>query len=814
MSSAGAEFFFKDQLHDRNRDQLGRFGGGFTGSSHSPMIQPAAASITPESFQSYQNGPTDSQLIDRKVLQESPFDFSDYDESINFGIGKIPQQQESQRQQMITGFDGPECAVKSEYSPVFPVSASSSVSQSSSSINKNDFVDFLNDGCDDLVQDEFGTSVGPGGLHDTNGKIVKKRKEKTSHNVIEKKYRTNINDKIFQLREIVPTLRVAYKKYSGMPLVAQDAESLDGLEPARKLNKASILMKTIEYIQHLEAKCAEYRSENQRLKTNIHTPESLRQQTITSAAAIAAASAAPTIPGGQRATDHSNSIPTHMAGHFESLYDSPACSAGPSSTSNTQNSVPVGNTSSYASDFASKFLMGGMALSMGASCLGDNGGDLGSARALFAMPIFRFSPQSGFVMSNSHGVIDLQASVFALLKISLVLMTVVYLLNSLLFSKSTKDEKSAGLDSASIFSTKDTVQFDTTDHLKQTLRKTLIINRLKYKLNSMERIESKIAKCFAIKIYFRNSGLPWSFLAGKYVDKVWQEMKNQVIKANIKSKGLLRMGLEWDMITYITTVGREMTLENPNLIKILSSDEKEHDLKEFISLLYTSILKEKTEDMLCSILKILVKSPFEEWSGIIKTFKIEQVDRNEILQSIPEKCCVFQCLLEPSKQSCDELSKWIKVSKDETSDDLLDEKLVLYGSITRHLIELGQFDQCTELIKKLPLKELDSSRDSISIVGFTSMYLMLNAIFENLNNFTEHSLVLETVCGELRIWLGSSPGDVIKFGTRAKLITYCLDQALMCDSLTQNDSDVEVSDDLKTDCDDTNISDELTDCDE
>lgn len=74
------------------------------------------------------------------------------------------------------------------------------------------------------------------------------KKTKVSHNMIEKKYRTNINSKIMELRDAVPTLRIAVGKDNVR------VTDLDGLAPASKLNKASVLTKATEYIKHLERK--------------------------------------------------------------------------------------------------------------------------------------------------------------------------------------------------------------------------------------------------------------------------------------------------------------------------------------------------------------------------------------------------------------------------------------------------------------------------------------------------------------------------------------------------------------------------------
>lgn len=63
--------------------------------------------------------------------------------------------------------------------------------------------------------------------------------KKTAHNMIEKRYRTNLNDKIAALRESVPSLRVMSKKNSRGEEIQED---LQGLTPAHKLNKVCLLL--------------------------------------------------------------------------------------------------------------------------------------------------------------------------------------------------------------------------------------------------------------------------------------------------------------------------------------------------------------------------------------------------------------------------------------------------------------------------------------------------------------------------------------------------------------------------------------------
>lgn len=86
--------------------------------------------------------------------------------------------------------------------------------------------------------------------------------KKTAHNMIEKRYRTNLNDKIAALRDSVPSLRVM-SRGNGTVEEEDDPEDLEGLTPAHKLNKATVLSKATEYIRHLEKR-------NKRLTDDLH----------------------------------------------------------------------------------------------------------------------------------------------------------------------------------------------------------------------------------------------------------------------------------------------------------------------------------------------------------------------------------------------------------------------------------------------------------------------------------------------------------------------------------------------------------------
>lgn len=110
--------------------------------------------------------------------------------------------------------------------------------------------------------------------------------------MIEKRYRTNLNDKIAALRDSVPSLRVM----AGTSKLGdeEEEEDLEGLTPAHKLNKATVLAKATEYIRHLEKRSKKLQEENEHLKNRLSAFEKL----ATMGGAIPGGRAASTGPGG------------------------------------------------------------------------------------------------------------------------------------------------------------------------------------------------------------------------------------------------------------------------------------------------------------------------------------------------------------------------------------------------------------------------------------------------------------------------------------------------------------------------------------
>lgn len=104
-----------------------------------------------------------------------------------------------------------------------------------------------------------------------------KQHKKTAHNAIERRYRNNINDRIAELKNAVPALLYAKVNANPQPRSKRSREEdeeegedgeeyLDGVAVATKLNKATILRKATEYINHLKRSGDDCRRENQTLQ--------------------------------------------------------------------------------------------------------------------------------------------------------------------------------------------------------------------------------------------------------------------------------------------------------------------------------------------------------------------------------------------------------------------------------------------------------------------------------------------------------------------------------------------------------------------
>lgn len=136
--------------------------------------------------------------------------------------------------------------------------------------------------------------------------------KKRSHNVIEKRYRANLNEKITELRDSIPSLRAMSKSSNGSSPGNDDADSSLA---ANKLNKASILSKATDYIRQLELRNSRLEEENKALKTRLRQLDKVMDQTATTS--VGSASSPSSYAG---TTDSSFGSPPSVFSHVE---DSP-----------------------------------------------------------------------------------------------------------------------------------------------------------------------------------------------------------------------------------------------------------------------------------------------------------------------------------------------------------------------------------------------------------------------------------------------------------------------------------------------------------
>jgi hypothetical protein len=100
---------------------------------------------------------------------------------------------------------------------------------------------------------------------------------KRGHNAIEKRYRTNLNEKINCLRDGVPALcrHSSSESKSGDEAEDSDGEGVDSKTGQQKYGKAAVLTRALEYIQHLEGTTQRLGNEVDVLKTRVGAFEKL-----------------------------------------------------------------------------------------------------------------------------------------------------------------------------------------------------------------------------------------------------------------------------------------------------------------------------------------------------------------------------------------------------------------------------------------------------------------------------------------------------------------------------------------------------------
>lgn len=279
------------------------------------------------------------------------------------------------------------------------------------------------------------------------GNLIGLHVVRRSHNVIEKRYRNNLNQKIAALRDSVPTLRAE----------PQDAVDLGGLTPASKLNKATVLSKAMEYIQHLERCNNSLEQENAKLRNLVRPSEQKDEVNIETVQSSSVESDAekPSQNSEDPSTIRRDSLPSatdpegmirvpeefkrlrssvsqeHYAGHI--------CNSTNSSQIESLGLVYTTQQEANRSKLFGRIMVGSLVglLVMEGFSEREASGDQPNGRGLFALPTVSsmYTPQALWTLRESLGV---SASIPPLFKLFLVVSALAFGLFLYLFSSKPK----------------------------------------------------------------------------------------------------------------------------------------------------------------------------------------------------------------------------------------------------------------------------------------------------------------------------------------------------------------------------------------
>jgi hypothetical protein len=276
--------------------------------------------------------------------------------------------------------------------------------------------------------------------------------KKTSHNVIEKRYRNNLNDKIVELRNSVPSLRAMGKGNGG-----DDSEDLEGLTPAHKLNKATVMAKATEYIKHLEKRNKTMALEMSTLKERLAAVEAAIGKSRDQQSSSSTSPSSATIRPRQISSSSQNGPPTYLnvpqdqtlfgqhqvvQQQYMQQQQHPAYVRQPGPPVEAQNQPQYVNARGRGG-MMNKVMLGTMAgiMVMEGFHSEQQTGEDPSSRGLWSAPVYNIKRWANTPSPSSPALLSRHAAL-PLLKICLVVGAIMYLLAPLLSFSPRRKQKS------------------------------------------------------------------------------------------------------------------------------------------------------------------------------------------------------------------------------------------------------------------------------------------------------------------------------------------------------------------------------------
>ena len=199
---------------------------------------------------------------------------------------------------------------------------------------------------------------------------------KAAHNIVEKRYRTNLNDKIYALRDILPNLQTRHKSHqsSGLNEDEDGDASDDQAWKGQKINKAVVLSEAMDYIRQLEQRVRNHDSQMAMMKVQLDVFKTL---------AAAKSSGAET--GGLQDPPQWRGARDNVA---NLQYQANAATTSQVPAPGRRHVRPVAKQNALRGGYAGKLMVGSLAGLMVLQGFGESesAGDGPGARGLFSLP--------------------------------------------------------------------------------------------------------------------------------------------------------------------------------------------------------------------------------------------------------------------------------------------------------------------------------------------------------------------------------------------------------------------------------------------